>query len=228
MSKSIQYFIGVDVQISRGCVIYVLGRQAEYINSGWATGGTINEICDNLQDAVRQYPSDDIAIGIDAPRIPLKSPRQYYRDNKTNSWRKRGAGDKGKGRHCEVVIKSLGLGNPQWTSLLSDAPEWMRLGFTIFERFAFIDNVFEVFPSASYRMLIEEKGYEVGLNFAHFQHGPKDMLDACMAAFTVYEFINGRGSQVGGGDGLGTIVLPRKIREAGTGVMTWPVNDLTK
>jgi len=228
MSNSVKYFIGVDVQISRGCAIYILGRQAEYINSGWATGGTITEICDNLQNAVRQYPGDDIAIGIDAPRMPLISPRQYYRDNKINNWRKRRAGDKGKGRHCEVVIKSLGLGNPQWTPLLSDAPEWMQLGFEIFKRFAYIKNVFEVFPSASYRMLNEEKGYEVGLTFAHFQRGPKDMLDACMAAYTVYEFINGRGSQVGGGDGMGTIVLPRKTeRGAGTGVMTWPRNDFT-
>ena len=37
------------------------------------------------------------------------------------------------------------------------------------------------------------------------------MLDASVAAVTVYEFVNGRGCEVGGEDDLGTIVLPGKI-----------------
>ena len=59
-------------------------------------------------------------------------------------------------------------------------------------------------------MLEKEKlKYELCLN--DFVSGVKDMLDASVAALTVYEFINGRGCEVGGDDGLGTIVLPRKI-----------------
>ena len=53
--------------------------------------------------------------------------------------------------------------------------------------------------------------------------GPKDMLDAWVAAATVREFVEGRGAEVGGGDGLGTIVLPRPIREPAIDeVMRWP------
>ena len=50
------------------------------------------------------------------------------------------------------------------------------------------------------------------------------MLDAVVAAVTVHEFEAGRGAEVGGGDGLGTIVLPRAIAETETkpGVLIWP------
>ena len=43
-----------------------------------------------------------------------------------------------------------------------------------------------------------------------FTSGVKDMLDASVAAFTVFEFVNKRGCEVGSSN-LGTIVLPRKI-----------------
>ncbi|MBN2413408.1 hypothetical protein JXQ31_17145 [candidate division KSB1 bacterium] len=207
----------------------VLNRQAEFINSGWARGGTIEKICDNLRSLIQTYPGDYTAIGIDAPRMPLSRPREFYWDKKNNTWRKSRPSDKGYGRHCEVVIKSLGLGNPQWTPLLRDAPQWMLLGFRIFESLAGVKNVFEVFPSASYKMLDKDKSCKVGLNFANFAGGPKDMLDACIAAYTVYEFINGRGSQVGGGDGSGTIVLPGKIsHELNNPILTWPLDDKTE
>ena len=55
----------------------------------------------------------------------------------------------------------------------------------------------------------ENVKYELCLN--EFNSGVKDMLDASVAALTVCEFVNGRGCEVGGEDGLGTIVLPRKI-----------------
>ena len=54
----------------------------------------------------------------------------------------------------------------------------------------------------------ENVKYELCLN--EFKSGVKDMLDASVAAFTVYEFVNGRGCEVGGEDSLGTIVLPKK------------------
>jgi len=50
------------------------------------------------------------------------------------------------------------------------------------------------------------------------------MLDACLAAATLREFISGRGEQVGGGDGLGTIVLPRSIAIGKMEeVFNWPI-----
>ena len=51
---------------------------------------------------------------------------------------------------------------------------------------------------------------------------PKDMLDAAIGALTVREFEAGRGCEVGGGDGLGTIILPRPIPEPIEAVLTWP------
>ena len=83
--------------------------------------------------------------------------------------------------------------------------------------------VFEVFPSASYKLLRKDRDLKVTINFADFYKGPKDMLDACVAAITVHEFIQGRGSEVGGGDGLGTIILPRPLPNSSPReLLEWP------
>jgi len=47
-------------------------------------------------------------------------------------------------------------------------------------------------------------------------------LDAVVAALTVREFKSGRGTEVGGGDGLGTIVLPRPVQNPIQAVLNWP------
>ena len=63
------------------------------------------------------------------------------------------------------------------------------------------------------------------ISFAEFYKGPKDMLDACVSAITVYEFIHGRGSEVGDGDGLGTIILPCPIPKiTRSELLEWPKN----
>jgi hypothetical protein len=108
------------------------------------------------------------------------------------------------------MIKSYNLANPQWTRTYEYSPEWMKLGFRIYSELTEFPFVYEVFPSASYRMLEKEDvQYELCLN--KFYGGVKDMLDASAAAITVYEYIRGRGCEVGGNNELGTIVLPRKV-----------------
>ena len=87
---------------------------------------------------------------------------------------------------------------------------WMKLGFEIFSALKDFPFVYEVFPSASYKML-EKEGVKYELCLNNFVDGAKDMLDASVAAITAYEFINKRGCEVGGKDGLGSIVLPRHL-----------------
>jgi len=49
------------------------------------------------------------------------------------------------------------------------------------------------------------------------------MLDPWVAAATVREFVNGKGVEVGGGDGLGTIILPRPLPDPVINeVLEWP------
>ena len=85
------------------------------------------------------------------------------------------------------------------------------------------DNVFEVFPSASYNMLKDDRDVKVTINFANFSQGPKDMIDACVAAMTVYEFIHSPGTEVGNGDGLGSIILPRPLIDViNPDLLYWP------
>jgi predicted nuclease with RNAse H fold len=206
--------IGIDVQVKRHCPYAVLSSTGRVVDSGWISplqlGREIQRLASQYQEAI---------FAIDAPRMALPSLRSWDWDRK-QGWR---PGQGKIGRHCEIVVKALSLANPQWTPLESDAPEWMRLGFQIFEALEEAHRqALEVFPSASYRMLNEAKDVRVDIPLSGFLDGPKDMLDAIVAAMTGHEFVAGRGQEVGGGDRLGTIVLPRRISPTNADVLNWP------
>ena len=203
----IKYFTGIDVQIKRGCSYYIIDEDKNYVASGWMKEN-IPQSFINFFLKLTNNNLEQIAIGIDAPRMPIKKLRTRYFDKTKNIWIEKS--NASNGRECEVIIKSYNLANPQWTRTYRDSPEWMKLGFSIFDSLKDFQFIYEVFPSASYKMLEKERlKYELCLN--DFVSGVKDMLDASVAAITVYEFVNGRGCEVGGEDGLGTIVLPRHI-----------------
>lgn len=203
----IKYFAGVDVQIKRGCCYYIIDENKKYVTSGWEKENIPQSLKD-LFIKISNNNTNEIAIGIDAPRMPIRTFRKRSFDKKTNSWIDND--DEKLGRECEVIIKSYNIANPQWTRTLKGSPEWMKLGFSIFESLKDFPFVYEVFPSALYKMLENENvKYELCLN--EFNSGVKDMLDASVAALTVFEFVNEQGCEAGGDDGLGTIVLPRKI-----------------
>ncbi len=202
-----KFFVGVDVQVKKGCCYYILDEDKQYVDSGWIYKDTSSTL-KNIFLELSNHNLNSIYIGIDAPRMPLKNYRNKVYDKKNQTWLH--TNKKLLGRECEVLIKSYNLGNPQWTKFLKDSPEWMKLGYAIFNELENFPHVYEVFPSASYKMLCcENIKYELCLN--DFYYGIKDMLDASVASFTVYEFISGRGCEVGGSDGMGTIILPRKI-----------------
>jgi hypothetical protein len=104
----------------------------------------------------------------------------------------------------------------------------MQHGFSIFRALEERARCLEVFPSASYRMLNELEMPRVEMSLSGFMPDPKDMLDAVVAAVTGHEFLARRGQEVGGGDGLGTIVLPRPIKSVISEVMKWPGQVLPK
>jgi len=96
------------------------------------------------------------------------------------------------------------------------------IGFSLFSSLSAQTDVYEVFPTASYRQLNQDHAARLSISLADFSLGPKDMLDAYVSAFTVHEFLAGRGDQIGGGDGLGAIVLPRSLSRKDCGVLQWP------
>lgn len=203
----IKYFAGIDVQINRGCCYYILDKDKKHLTSGWEKEN-IPQSFKNLFLKLTGNQLQTIALGIDAPRMPIEKLRTRYFDRNNNSWIEKPK--QSAGRECEVIIKSYNIANPQWTRTFIESPDWMKLGFRIFSELKDFQFVYEVFPSASYKMLVNENvKYELCLS--EFNKGVKDMLDASVAAVTVYEFVNGRGYEVGGGDGLGTIILPRKL-----------------
>lgn len=98
----------------------------------------------------------------------------------------------------------------------------MRLGFALFEGLADLQHVYEVFPSAAYTQLAADTAATLPISLGSFLPGPKDMLDAAVGAFVVREFLAGRGCEVGGGDGLGSIILPRPLRSPHVRLTDWP------
>ena len=216
-------FIGVDVQLKRPCSYFIFDENLQQVDSGWLDSNDVSASCHDLQALAAQQREESgspPAVGIDAPRMPLPAPRQFYW--KGGKWQPKAPADKGYGRHCEVAVKALNIGNPQWTRPADQSPPWMQLGFALFAALADYENVFEAYPAASFRLLQAQETPQVTLSFANFKPGPRDMLDACIAALTVHQFMHGLGSEVGGGDGLGTIILPTPVPDLP--VLHWPTD----
>lgn len=138
-------FIGIDIQIRRNCCYAIIDDTGSLIESGWFSRAET----DAVALVKRLSGSGQIVVGIDAPRMPLVSRRNWYWNKNRRRWDKRGS-QKGYGRHCEVVISAHRIANPQWTPLETEAPEWMQLGFLLYEALEGLVTVHEVFPSASY------------------------------------------------------------------------------
>jgi hypothetical protein len=99
----------------------------------------------------------------------------------------------------------------------------MLLGFKLFPVLEDHAIVYEVFPTASYACLQGNCDVRIDADFSAYIPGPKDMLDAWVAAATAQEFVAGKGVEVGGGDGLGTIILSRLLTEPVIKeVLEWP------
>ncbi len=91
-------------------------------------------------------------------------------------------------RNCSSAHR---IANPQWTPLEAEAPEWMKLGFKLYEALEGLATVHEVFPTASYTLLQGNADVRIDADFSAYKPGPKDMLDAWVAAATVREFEEG-------------------------------------
>lgn len=211
-----RFFVGIDIQEKRKCCFAVLQHDGTLVESGW--------LSEPAKDSVTlvQKLKGLVAVGIDAPRQPLLSPRKWFW-NKKEKWTERTT-QRGYGRHCEAVINAHGLANPQWTPIKQEVPTWMKIGFDIYSSLNnILPSVHEVFPTASYSLLWGVKDVRIEIDFSSCRPGPKDILDAAIAAVTVREFLNGKGFEVGGGDGLGTIVIPRPLPDPVIeDVLFWP------
>jgi predicted nuclease with RNAse H fold len=214
----VKIYIGVDISEDRGCAIAAIGEDGRSIGATWSAC-RIGDVLSLLSDFSNGY---EAVVGIDAPRMALPSLRAWYWNRNMAAWRPRIAAESGWGRHCEVVIKSLGLANPQWTPPADAAPGWMRFGFELFSALNAGQQVHEVFPTASYSQLAECREIVVSLPFSGFAQGPKDMLDAYVGAVTIREYDRGCGCAVGGGDQLGSIVLPRQLSLVPAALFEWP------
>ena len=217
--------LGIDVQAAaRGCPYALLDGAGESVEAGWVSGSARQVVSAliGLLERLVDSGGGSLAVGIDAPRVPLRSPRKWYWDGARARWRPCRSSDGGNGRHCEVVVAAHRLANPQWTPHRTPSPEWIQLGFALFAALGERASVYEVFPSASYALLGGNSPLKIRIRLNDLAPGPKDMLDAYVAAATVREFVQGRGCAVGGGDGLGKIILPRPLPKPIEGMLRWP------
>lgn len=214
-----ELFVGIDIQTRRDCCYAISDNSGNLQESGWF-GDDQTQFFDLLK---KLSVNSKLYVGIDAPRMALIAPRQWYWVGNKRKWRTKTKRDKGCGRHCEIIVSAHKLANPQWTPLYHEAPDWMLRGFTLFEELGTFLPTFEVFPTASYSLLFGVKKVKVHIDFSACLLGPKDMIDALVASVTVREFIRGEGIEVGNGDGLGSIVLPRPLPNPFLDeVLNWP------
>jgi predicted nuclease with RNAse H fold len=213
-----EYFIGIDIQTKRDCSYAISDQNGDLKESGW-----FSENHSILNTLKKLSVNAKLYVGIDAPRMALISPRQWYWVGSKKKWRPKTKKHKGHGRHCEIVVSAHKLANPQWTPFFDDAPAWMKKGFALFKELGTFFPTFEVFPTASYSLLSGVKEVKLDIDFSNCLPGPKDMMDAFVASVTVREFTRGKGIEVGNGDGLGAIILPRPLPEPLLSeVLTWP------
>lgn len=209
-------YIGIDVQTQRPPCFAVLSPDGELLDAGWAAEASAASVLERLQRWTE--PGRELVVGVDAPRslVPNGRAWAFRRGNWVHRQPTLTAG-----RHCEVVLRTCGLANPQWTG--PEPEPWVQLGIELFQALGEVATVHEVFPSATYVQLAGTTEPALQLSFGEFAPGPKDMLDACMAALTVREYELGRGCSAGGGDGFGAIVLARPCthRHFAT-VNVWP------
>lgn len=230
MSETPVVYVGVDVQTRRGCALAALDADGAWLAGRWtapvprATGGPARRAREAVAREVVEFcrffaRAGTVVVGIDAPRAPLAAARPWYWDGPRRTWRPRVRAEKGLGRHADVVVAAAENVRIQWTPLARGRrPGWMELGFAVFRAIEALGpgvRVHEVFPSVSYVQFARAPARVVHLELRDFARGPKDMLDAAVGAVTVREFVAGRGAEVGGCDGQGTIVLARPL-PAGT------------
>lgn len=198
--------VGVDVQ--GDTLIVALRRDGVFLPPA-----TVAEVAYGVRDYAlqhRQHEHEQVVVAIDAPRHYLAAPRQWALNGAGNQWVPANL-PHGWGRHCEIVVRRLGLANPQWTPIAAHPRPWITLGqqvFAVCQEAGFA--TIECFPGATYTRLGQMVNQNLHIPGAVFAYNrlAHDILDACVAAYTAEFFVAGNATELGGGDGYGTIVVP--------------------
>jgi predicted nuclease with RNAse H fold len=188
--------VGVDVQGDE--LIVAFRRDGSFLPPG-RVAATAVEVRDHALQ-LRQDAQERVLVAIDAPRRYLAAPR-LWRLNNGGVWV---VANLPSGRHCEIIVRRLGLANPLWTPPATQPIPWITLGqqlFTVCEAAGF--TTIECFPTASYTCFGQMNNIILNIPGEMFAHSrlAHDILDACVAALTADLFLAGNATELGGDDG---------------------------
>lgn len=200
-------FVGVDVQGDE--LIVAFRRDGAFLPPARIVVSAAEALRHTLEHLT--MPNEPVVVAIDAPRHYLNLSRQW-RLNNAGAW---AATNRPCGRHCEIIVRRLRLANPQWTPHANYPIPWISLGQQVFGAFQAAGfTAIECFPTASYTRLGQMENHFLNIPGKMFAHSllAHDILDACVAALTADMFMLSDATELGGGDGYGTIVVPGIVR----------------
>src|SRR5438552_2198084 len=149
--------VGVDAQGDE--LIIAFRREGKFLPPARVVATAIEVRDQALQ--LRQDAQERVVVAIDAPRRYLTSSRLWALNDAGDGWVPANL-TVGAGRHCEIIVRRLGLAIPQWTPLASQPKPWITLGQEVFSACdAAGFTTIECFPAASYCRFGQMDGIDI-------------------------------------------------------------------
>ena len=198
--------IGLAPGLAGRTAFAILDGAGNFLDAGFFEGSLPTELTRQIEAGLASGLA--VVFGVDAARHALTRLRYWNWEPTAEHWVRllRGADT---GRHAEIILRAHGFRGTRWS--VTAAPIYQALqalpGTVIYEVCA--EAAFQAMDPGSPP---PEPSAAAGASLEH----------ATLAATTSREFFAGRGQEIGGGDGLGTIILPRPLRRRVEGVLEWP------
>lgn len=209
-------YIGLDPGKARRCAFSVVDHLGNFLDAGFFDGAIPHSLTRRMTEGI--HSGMLVAVGIDGARHLLSQPRQWDWDERETGWKKLPSGTEA-GRHAEIVLRAYGFRDCRWTGPATSASDRHLYTLSLYATCQALRGVevHETCAQAS-AQAFDSPGDRLGLP----ENLEANLADATLAAGSAREFRQGRGLQVGGGDGLGAITLPRPLALAIPGVLEWP------
>lgn len=201
--------IGLAPGLAGRTAFMVLDGAGNFLDAGFFEGCLPTELVRQIEAGLAAGLA--VLAGVDAARHALPRLRYWEWEPTAERWVRLLRGTSA-GRHAEIILRAHGFRETRWTDRTAGAASMFQalhaLPGTV---------IYETCAEASFQAL--DPGSPLPSQSAPAEGS---LEHATLAATTSREFFAGRGQEIGGGDGLGTIILPRPLRRRIAGVLEWP------